>query len=179
MLMAVFLLLLCVTAASALTTPQLLQLRDDIAADPAFATVPHNADGAYQVAAAYNLPAQPDFWVWKTSVSPDAYTGLNSIVWTEVDQLSVGKARIFEWMTGGLTRPINAADPNVQKGIADAFGAQSVTRTNLATIAKRQATRAEKLYATGPGDGSQATPATLTFEGALGIADIMAAWYLP
>src|SRR5262245_3572185 len=157
-----------------LTNAQYLLLRQDITQDPAFADVPHDASGAMVVATAYNLNASPEFWVWRTSVPPEDYTGANSIVWTEVDQLTAGRARIFEWMTGLLTRPLNAADLNIRQGLADTFGASSQTRTNLQVILRRLATRAEALYATGT--GTPASPGTLVFEGDLVWQDIMYAW---
>jgi hypothetical protein len=157
-----------------LTNAQYLLLRQDIASDPALAGVPQTQDGAMFVADTYNLPASPVFWVWKTVVTPEEYTGGNSIVWTAVDQLSAGKARIWEWMTGGLTRSLNAADPNIQAGIREAFNPGSSTTTNLQAIARRQASRAEALFATGT--GSPASPGTMTFEGLISWTDIFIAW---
>lgn len=154
-----------------LTSPQRQALLTDI-------TVTNTAEFADRVAAsedqlianAYNVPASPDFWVWKTSVSAKEYTGANSIVWTEINTLPAGKVRIFEWLSGGLTRDINPADPNVRAGIDEAFGPSSTTLTNLRVIERRLATRAERLFATGT--GSIASPGTLTFEGRLFGRDI-------
>ena len=158
----------------ALTNEQYLLLRQDIAADATLAEVPQTAAGAMFVAETYNLPAAPDYWVWKTSVAPEIYTGATSIIWTAVDQLAGGKARIFEWMTGGLTQAINAADPNIQAGIREAFGPGSQTTANLLALARRLASRAEQLYATGT--GTPAAPGTMTFEGAIQWEDVFIAW---
>ena len=120
------------------------------------------------IADAMNTAASPSFWVWKTVLLPADYRAI--IVWTEVDALTVAKARIFEWMTGLLTQPLNPSDLNQRQGIADTFGAGATTRTNLLTLGRRLATRAEKLFATGT--GSTASPATMAFEGQLSYVDI-------
>jgi hypothetical protein len=161
----------------ALSVSQLLTLRQDIAADPAFADLPHNQDGAGVVADAYNALASPPVTVWRTSLPPEDYTGEQSIVWTAVDQLQAGKARIFEWMSGMLTRPLNLADPNVRQGITDAFGVTSQTRTNLFTLGTRLSTRGEALFATGP--GTPQAPATMSHEGAITSEDVMWCWWGP
>lgn len=160
-----------------LTPDQLAVLRQDIAADPAFADLVHNQDGAQVVADAYNALAMPTVIVWRTSLPPEDYTGAQSIVWTAVDQLQIGKARIFEWMSGMLTRPLNLADPNVRQGIADAFGVASATRTNLFTLGTRPATRGEALFATGPGTAQ--APATMSHEGDITSDDVMWCWWGP
>jgi hypothetical protein len=122
------------------------------------------------IANAYNLDASPTFWVYKTSVPPAEYKGPNGLVWTEVDALAVGKARIFEWLTGGLTLAFNAADTGQRQGLMDAFGAGTTTRTNLITLARRPARRIEQLFATGT--GSTGSPGIMTFEGRLTYLDV-------
>lgn len=127
-----------------------------------------NADQA--IADLLNLDAVPPFVVWRTQVPATDYTGAAGIVWTEVDTLSVGKARIFEWMSGQLTRDIDASDGNVRQGIQDAFGAGTTTRTNLVALGKRNATRAEQVFATGT--GTTGTPGFLVWEGRLSYLDV-------
>lgn len=155
-----------------LTAAQQATLKADILADPTLAAIPNTADGDFQIAATYNAIAGPDFWVWRSAIASTDYRGVNGIVWTEVDALTVSKARIFEWLTGQLTLPINASDPNVRAGIQNAFGT-SQTLTNLTNMGRRPATRAEKLFAAGA--GTAASPATLAFEGAISYYDVMAA----
>lgn len=156
----------------ALTPTQLAALKADIAADPILAAYPHNSDGAWAVAQAYNLAATPAFTVWKTSVPTSACK--TAMVWTEFIGRSVGERDAWQFMLANGT--INAADVNVRQGIADIFsGSQGATsRANLLAIAKRGATRAEKLFASGT--GSDATPATMTFEGSLTYQEVLNAW---
>lgn len=153
-----------------LTAEQKAVLAADVAADPAFANLPHNSDGAFEIARAYNLLAAPAFIVWKTAVETKQIME-NGFVWTAVDGLTAGKARIWEWMAS--VGSINPAKVNVRQGLADAFGAASAMATAIMPHLKRSATRAEKLFASGT--GSDASPATMTFEGNLSYADVQSA----
>lgn len=158
----------------ALTNDQLATLAADIAADPAFSGVPHNSDGAWLVAAAYNLQASPDFYVWRTSV----LTSECKLAMNWVEYISRSDAERDAWQFMLSNGEINAADANVRQGIQDIFsGPQgAVTRAALVALAKRLATRAEKLFASGT--GSEASPATMAFEGNLSYQDVQNAWAL-
>ena len=156
-----------------LTNAQLLALKADILADPVLAAKPDTLDGAYDIAVAYNLTAVPDYVVWKTSVSVDEIMR-NGMDWTRVDNLTVGKARIWDWMTRLGT--FNAAKVNIRAGIDATWtgtAADLAVRATVYTHCKRLATRAEKLFATGT--GSDASPATMGWEGALTYQDVYAA----
>ena len=105
------------------------------------------------------------FTVWKTRLTVEDCN--TAIVWIEVDALTNGKARIWEWMTR-----LGAIDPsqlNVRQGLSDAFASANGTKAALAALGKRLASTAEKTLATGT--GSNASPALLTFEGLLSYAD--------
>lgn len=108
------------------------------------------------------------FVVWRTSIRPDEYR--DAIVWTAVDGLTAGKARIWDWITAGMTLPIDASKTNVRQGIADAWGATSATGIALTALAKRAASRAENLYTTGI--GTNAIPGLLGWEGPLHYNDV-------
>ena len=75
-----------------MTPEQLATLRAHIAASPDLANQPAGPDGAVAIAALLNLPADPAFTAWKTSVTEDEIFA-NGMDWTRVDNLSVGKAR--------------------------------------------------------------------------------------
>lgn len=155
-----------------LTDAQKQAVKAAILADPALAAQPLNSDGAFAIAAAFNETAAPDFIVWRTSVALEEITQ-NGFTWTLVDALSVGTARIWEWLFDNPTRSINPSKPNVRQGIADVW---SGTAGKLAVQAavlghcKRKATRIENLLATGT--GSDATPATMGFEGPISYQDV-------
>ena len=112
--------------------------------------------------------AASTYIVWRTAVTPDQYR--EAIVWTEVDALTAGKARIWEWITQSMTAPLNAASANVRQGLMDCWASNTTTRTQLTAVAKRAATKAEKLFATGT--GTTATPGVLGWEGTLSYTDI-------
>lgn len=151
-----------------LTISQYAALAADINANAGeFGALPHTSDGAFVIAAAYNLAAAPEFVVWRTRVLLEEITQ-NGFAWTEVDNLTVGKARIWDWMFNNPDRSVNPSKNNVRAGIAECW---SGTANRLAVQAvvlghcKRNASRVEKLYATGP--GTTASPAKLGFEGLL------------
>jgi len=112
-----------------------------------------------ELAKLYNLDSS--FYVWRTSVTPDEYRG--AMVWTEVDTLNAGNARIWEWVTNYFTGNLDASDANVRQGIADAFGAGTTTRANLLALGKRLASLYEEVFATGT--GTEATPGTMVLQG--------------
>lgn len=118
------------------------------------------------VAAVYNQPSS--FYVWRESVPAEDYR--EAIVWTEVDQLSAGAARIWEWITQNMTAPLNATSTNVRQGIADAFGPSTSSRGNLIAVGKEQATLAESLFATGT--GSENSPGIRVFIGQVPVDDV-------
>jgi len=119
-----------------------------------------------ELAKLYNLDT--DFYVWKTSITPDEYRG--AMVWTEVDTLNAGNARIWEWVTNYFTGNLDASDANVRQGIADAFGAGTTTRANLLELGKKLASLYEEVFATGT--GTEATPGTMVLEGPVTLTQI-------
>jgi hypothetical protein len=155
----------------ALTPAQLLQLRNDIAADGALNPLPKTPDTALQIAAAYNAIASPDYWVWRTSVSQleiVTATTADGTVWSWPAFIARSQGERDGWREmfadGGS---VNASLANVRQGFADIFSGSTnnapAQRTHLLTVGRRKATRAEKLFATGA--GTTAAPSLLGFEG--------------
>jgi hypothetical protein len=152
-----------------LTPAQLALLKAAIAADPVLNALPNNTDSAFEIAAQFNALANPAFVVWETHVSVDEIMR-NGMDWARVDNLTVGKARIWDWL--GRLGTFDASRANVRAGIDAAWvgtAADLAVRASIYTHCKRNATRAEKALATGT--GSDASPATMTFEGALSYQD--------
>jgi hypothetical protein len=161
----------------ALTPAQLATLKAAILADPVLAAYPAGAASSYPIAAAFNELASPAFIVWRTSVPFDEIMR-NGMDWTRVDNLSVGKSRIWDWMTRLGT--LNPSQANIRAGIDAAWvgtAADLAVRAAVYVHCKRSATRAEKLYATGT--GSDAVPATLVVEGNLSPDEVQQARELP
>jgi hypothetical protein len=145
-----------------LTTQQLATLKAFILADSVMSTMPNNQDGDYDIAVLLNKPATPSFTVWKTSVPVDEIMR-NGMDWTRVDNLSVGKARIWDWMT--RLGQFNPSKTNIRAGIDATWvgtTADLAVRDTVYTHCKKDATVFEKLFATGT--GTIASPATVTFD---------------
>ena len=166
----------------ALTTEQSAALKAFIAADPTLSLIPKTADGAFDIAAQLNRPASPVFHVWRTAVNI-ADIMQNGFDWTRVDNLTIGKARIWEFMTAAGT--LNPSRPTVRAGFEACFSVEAgdgTTRQAIYDHCARPATRAEKLYATGTGAAPThhgIGPATLVFEGNLIYQDVLEAWAQP
>lgn len=157
-----------------LTAQQQSAVKSDIAADPLLQGQPLNSDGSFAIAAAYNKIIAPTFFVWRSS-APVQDIMVNGFDWTQVDNLTVGKARIWEWMKD--TGALNFSEPNVRAGVLAAFtGAGNLAmRTQIFGHGQRAATRLEKLLATGAGSTSSdqgVGPALMGFEGNVTYQDI-------
>lgn len=153
-----------------LTLEQQETLRIAVQAEPAFQGLPPNGDSAFIVAVNFNQTASPAYIVWKTNVSIDEIMR-NGIDWARVDNLSVGKARIWDWM--GRLGTLDASRPNIRAGIDATWvgsAADLAVRAQVYTHCKRQATKAEKLFATGL--GTELSPSTMTFQGELSYIDV-------
>lgn len=164
-----------------LTLQQLATLKAAILADPVLAEKPNNPDGNFDIAAAFNANSVPDFYVWRSSVTIDEIM-LNGFDWTRVDNLTVGKSRIWEWMTA--LGSINPSQSNVRAGVLAVFSAAGdlANRTAVFSHSQRLATRGEKLYAVGTGTSTTDQgigPAVMGYEGQLSYSDIEQARNLP
>jgi S-formylglutathione hydrolase FrmB len=123
----------------------------------------------HEAAGALNTPAAPAYKVYRPSV-PMAEIMLNGFDWTRVDNLSAGKARIWQWMIDAdpVNKSIDPSKPNIRAGINAVW---VVTAADLAVRAavylhcQRDATVAEQLLATGGAgtacDANGDGPATL------------------
>lgn len=164
--------LVCGAFASHLTPAQAATLKAYILADPVLAPLTSGPGTDYgAIAAALNTDASPAFVVWKTSITEGEILQDAGMDWTRVDNLSVGKSRIWEWMFRNQT--INPSQANIRTGIAAVWvGTAADLAVQAAALAKckRNANRVEKLFATGT--GSTASPATMTAEGPVSLSDI-------
>lgn len=163
-----------------LTAPQLATLKAAIDGDPVLAAKPLNSDGYFDIAQILNGQlATPDFFVWRSSVTQDTIMQ-NGFDWVRVDNLSVGKARIWEWLFDNAAAAINPSKANVRSGIAETWkgtAADNAVRFVVFGHCQAKATRAQKLFAVGAGtttDQDGAGPATMAVE-AITMADVEAA----
>ena len=153
-----------------MTPAQLATLKAAIDADPTLSAQGMDGDGLNFVADAMNAVLVPAFTVWRSSVPIDDIMR-NGMDWARVDNLSVGKARIWEWMS--RLGSFNPSKTNIRAGIDAAWvgtAADLAVRAVIYTHCKRDAKRAEKLFSTGT--GTVADPATMTFEGIITPGDV-------
>ena len=160
-----------------LTTPQLQILKAAILADPVLAAQPMDGNGNGFIADAMNLAASPVFVVWKTSVSVlDTGQAFNGTEWAGATTANHTRLQtVAQYLSFGY----NASKADLRAMFNDIWSGAggTITRANLLLLWKRNATRGEKLYATGT--GSDAVPATLTFEGPITSLDVDQARHLP
>lgn len=156
-----------------LTPAQLVTLKNAINAetDPALVAYRTTNDDS-GMAAWYNTPTVPVFYVWRSRVSEQDITSLKSAEnttwsWTafiaRTPQEQTGWARMFNG-----TYIINPALSQVRDAFVDIFsgGTGAAQRTHLTAMSKRTATRCEKLFAdTTDGVGTLAAPAVMQYEG--------------
>lgn len=158
-----------------LTTQQQATLKAFVEADATLNLIPHTQDGAWSVAEALKSAATPEFTVWRTSVTQDEIM-LNGFDWTRVDNLTVGPARVWEWMFSNANRSINPSKINVRAGIDAVWkggAADLAVRAAVYVHCKRAANRLEKLFSAGA--GTVAEPATMVVEGGLSYMDVYVA----
>ena len=156
-----------------LTPAQMATLKANIIADAAFNGLPLNTDGAVTIANAYNLAAAPAFTVWKTNV-PIVEVG-RAFNGAELAGLTTGNQTRLQTIAQYLSAGVNPSLIDNRQFFDDVFSGAggNTTRPKLLTLWKRLALRIEKLFATGT--GSDASPATLTWEGQISYADVEAA----
>ena len=147
----------------------------------------NNFQDEHQLAALVNAPASPTYHVYRTSV-PMSEIMLNGFDWTRVDNLSAGKARIWEWMVEADPngRAIDPSKLNIRAGINAVWvgtAGDLAVRAAVYAHCVRPATVAEKMFKTA-GNGTAPDqegngPATLGPEGEVTAQNIVDAINLP
>lgn len=156
-----------------LTTAQLQALKAAIQADPALSSQPMTSAGALFIADTFNAQASPAFTVWKTSVTNEAIgDAMNGTEIAGLSSLGMQRLQVLAAYSGGTQNPSRADRRAAFDAVFSGAGG-NITRPALAALWRRLATRAEKLFATGT--GSDASPATLVFEGTLSSETVQAA----
>jgi hypothetical protein len=169
-----------------LTTAQAQQLKTDITVTRA--TVIYRGQTLLEwwtlgedqtLASFYNEVATPTYLVWRTTLALAPLFTQDGFDWTRVDNLSVSKSRILEYMVAAGEQ-LNFAMPETRSGIEAAFAvvADAPCRQAIYTGAVRLALTGEQLFATGTGqpptDHGQGA-AVMGYEGSLSRLDIIEA----
>jgi hypothetical protein len=156
----------------ALSTAQRATVKAYILATPDLAnkTSGEGTDLGY-IATALSSPVTPTFYVWRTSYSPEQIRAAITVNLgtAQLDALTAGKRDALLWFIGAT---INPSDPAVVATMDDFCGSQNTLKASLLNGAKRAATVAEKVLATGT--GTLASAATMSYEGAVSIEEVAA-----
>lgn len=152
---------------SHLSTAQMAAIKADIASDPVLGQLPNNGDTAIQIAAAYNTPVSPTYWVYKRPIpTSDVGDAINA---TEIAGLTTLNLQRLQAICGDLSGgTLNPANKDRRDALASIFSGSggTITRPALDLLWRRAATRYEKVLAVastgGVGTrGSTANPDTL------------------
>lgn len=157
---ALFLFFSSFANADDLTPAQTTALKSAIIADNNL-SAQKAAHDTQAIANYLNTPS--DFVIWKTSVSVDDVMR-NGIDWTRVDNLTVGKARIWDWMS--RLGSFDCSKTNIRAGVDAVWvgtAADLSVRAYIYTQCKTFATWFQKVFATGTGSG--AAPGILVIDG--------------
>jgi hypothetical protein len=124
-----------------------------------------------ETARLYNLPST--FIVWKTMLSRLEAMG-DGFDWTQVDNLTNGQARIWDYLFDNNERMLNPSDPSQRAAISECWkgtGAKVANATFVLGQSKGAATVGEKVFATGT--GTTQTPGTYgSFTGDVTTTDV-------
>jgi hypothetical protein len=154
------------------TTAQYQTIKAAIAAetDPTF--VGYRTAGATGAMAEwYSGLSSPAFIAWRTNVSlPEVVAEVDGV---ELVGLTAIKLEAYQSLL--LAGYVNPSKTRIRAGFDQVFSAAggTITRPLLLALWKRTATRVEKLFATGT--GSDASPATLVYEGGMTDAELVRA----
>lgn len=163
-----------------LSGAQLITLKAAIVADASFNGIPLTSAGANTIRDAFNAAASPAYVVWRSAVSrSEVYntTSAEATTWNWTTYKAQAVAEQNAWTQMFMGDQANMAQANLRAGVAAIFGAGNAQTTHILAVAKRNTTRAEKLFASG--SGTTATPSTMTFEGLLTSDDVQQARELP
>lgn len=164
-----------------LTEAQAATLKALIQSDPQYSAWFAQGEGGPElIAEDLNLPASPDYWVFKSRV-PNEEIG-NAFNGTEVagmSALNMQRAQMLSNYSAGWQNPSRFDRRDAFDRIFSGAGGAN-TRAALAVLWRRKATKLEKLFAVasdGPANanplGGTANPATCTFEGEIGAGEIL------
>jgi len=116
------------------------------------------------------------FIAWKTRATQDELMQLSGFDWVQIDNLTAGQARIWEWLFSNNERAIDPSKPQIRSGISECWkgtAAKVAVATAVLNGCKRAATQCERLFATGT--GTDASPGTLVFDGPVGLTEVSVA----
>ena len=186
-----------------LSPAQLPILKADILAAGDLSPLVGTPDGRDEIRRRYNLPAAPDYWVWRPTITRSEVYHSTSPAgtvfdWATFKAQSVAEQNAWAQMFMGDTAPI--ALVQFRAGVFAIFSgnaAQNAQRAHVFATGRRLATRAEKLFSAAPANsgsivvgpsngnttadalGAATNPAVMSIASAITFADVDAALNLP
>lgn len=158
-----------------LTVAQAATLKANILAETDVDFVAARTAGDHGLMAAfYNADTNPAFIVWKSTVTTmQMGRAMKATELAGLTTANTNRLQVLAAFAGGSFVP---SDQEMRDGFNDIFGGAGGVNTRAALLAlwKRTAKRGEKIFATGT--GSDASPATLVFEGSITVNDIVLAY---
>ena len=168
-----------------LTAAQQTAVKADILANGDLNAIPNTLDGAFAIAALYNLDAVPDYFVWRTTV-PIAEVQ-NAIELDDVADITAADSdrviKLLDIRSSGIIAERDTDRLAFEDVFSSATGDNS--QDALAAIWYRKATRIEKVLALGANPGTEpaigagdrdvsatAGPDTLGFEGPISFTEV-------
>lgn len=143
-----------------MTPAQITTLRALVQAEPTLASAIQSGDDGV-IAAWLNSLASPAFTVWSSQMTVEQIAAAIEVGITQLDGLAANKREVLLWWSERPHSPKTS-----QAAISDMCGSQNTLKNALIAAGKRSASRAEKALASvADGNGANATPATLVFEG--------------
>lgn len=156
-----------------LTPAQKATLKTNIQANPDV-NAPYVAGDLSGVADLYNALASPAFYVWRSSVSrAEIYNGhsADNTDWDWTIYKGQGVAEQNAWTQMFMGDQADFSKANLRSGVGKIFGAANANTLHCLAMGRRQATRLEKLFATGA--GTTVAPAVMSVEGTLGYYELI------
>lgn len=142
-----------------LTAAQQLTFRTNVKAQGGAIATAYTAKDTDAIAAAYNVAASPDFWIWRAAVTKDEYVNSTSVdsttwSWTTYIGRSQGERDAWRELFANAGQTVNPSLAQIRAAFTDIFsGAGGLAqRTHVLTVSRRKATLFSKLYAVGAGD---------------------------
>lgn len=155
----------------ALTIAQLATIKADVLADPVLSTLAASSDSANQIITEMTKLKTPAFTVWKSKV-PIGSVGkaFNS---AELGGLTTANTNRLIALAHYLLDGIDPSQASNRAFFDDIFSGAggAITRTSLAALWKRPASRLEALLAVGT--GTDASPATPGYEGGISYSEVL------
>lgn len=144
-----------------------------VLADAELSLLDPSSNAIYTIINKLSLTSDPAFYIYRPSVTQDEIMQ-NGFDWTQVDNQTVGKWRIWQALFDNATKSINPSKSNVRAGIDEAWkgtAAMLAVRAAIYVHCRKAATNLEKLFSTG--SGTTVSPGDCSYFGNVSYYDVL------